>query len=87
MINAAMLCVPEFVPSPRRLPVRRSPRTYIATTEILDTQYRPIIRVAAPYEGHFKPTMVTGADGCLAGDLAEDLFGAPTLARTGTNGA
>ncbi len=31
--------------------------------------------------------MVTDADGCLAADLAEDLLGAPTLARTGTNGA
>ncbi len=87
LINAALLCAPEFVTSPRRIPLRRFPRTYISTTEILDPQYRPIIRVAAPYEGHFKPTMVTDADGCLAGDLAEDLLGAPTLARTGTNGA
>jgi len=86
LINAALLCAPEFVTSPRRLPVRRSPRTYIATTEILDPQYRPIIRVAAPYEAHFQPTMVTDADGCLAADLAEDLLGAPPLAGTGTNG-
>ena len=50
-----------------------SRRTYIATTEFLDPQYTPILRVAARFENYFRPTMVTDETGGLASELAEDL--------------
>ncbi len=88
--TAAMVTAPSLASAPTRMGLNRrdwQDRTFVTTTEHLDGCYRPAFRVESRYEDHFKPTMVTDADGCLAGDLAEDLLGAPTLARTGTNGA
>ncbi len=54
-------------------PQNRARQTYLAGTEVLDPQYTPMIRVAAAFENHFQPTMVTDESGAMADDLAEDL--------------
>ena len=81
MASAALICAPRLVTSPLPRRFRGDRRTYIGTTEFLDPQYTPIMRVAAAYEHHFRPTMVTGETGALADALAEDLGddSAPTL--------
>ena len=62
-----------FATSPSSIWSRRPRQTFLAGTEVLDPQYTPMIRVAAAFEGHFRPTMVTDGTGALADDLAEDL--------------
>ncbi len=73
MASAALICAPRLVTSPLPRRFRGDRRTHIGTTEFLDPQYTPIMRVAAAYETHFRPTMVTGETGALADALAEDL--------------
>ena len=73
MLSAALICMETSATSPGRLALRRPRQTYLGTTEFLDPQYTPMIRVAAAYEDYFRPTMVTGEDGRLAEDLAPDL--------------
>lgn len=74
MLSAALICMGTFATSPVRTSLRRPRQTYLGTTEFLDPQYTPMIRVAASYEEHFRPTMVTDESGKLAQDLAEDLL-------------
>ena len=74
MLSAALICMETFATSPVRTSLRRPRQTYLGTTEFLDPQYTPMIRVAASYEEHFRPTMVTDETGKLAQDLAEDLL-------------
>jgi hopanoid C-2 methylase len=72
-ISAALIAMESFASSPGRFH-RRDPRqTYFGPTEVLDPLYRPAMRVAARYEGHFRPTLVTDATGALAEDVAVDL--------------
>lgn len=68
----AMLCTPSFSSG---VPWRRAARwrTHLTTTEPLDALYTPAFRVDGRYEGHFRPTMVTDADGALNEALREDL--------------
>ena len=73
LASAALICAPCLVTSPGRMAFRRARRTYIATTEFLDPQYTPILRVAARFEKYFRPTLVTDETGGLACELAEDL--------------
>ena len=44
-------------------------------SEAIDRFYEPAFRVAAEYEGHFKPTMLTSRDREISEDLHEDVFG------------
>jgi len=48
---------------------RRKPRTYVSTTEALDSTYDPAFRIDSRFESYFKPTMVTDACGQLHNDL------------------
>lgn len=72
-MGGMLICTTSAASSPLQNPFRRSGQTYFGPTETLDPQYTPAIRVAAPYEEHFRPTMVTDGSGGLAEDLSEDL--------------
>ena len=48
-------------------------RTYIGTTEALDSTYTPALPVASRFAHYFKPTMLTDERGRLREELAEDL--------------
>ena len=73
MASAALLCAHEATTMGpwAWLTSRSRRRTHVTTTEALDTMYTPAFRLASRYEGHFKPTMVTDATGCLTSELAE----------------
>ncbi len=73
MLSGALICMETFATSPSGIGTQRPRQTYLAGTEALDPQYTPMIRVAAAFEDHFRPTMVTDESGALADDLAEDL--------------
>ncbi len=73
VLSGALICMETFATSPSSIWSQRPRQTYLAGTEVLDPQYTPMIRVAAAFEGHFRPTMVTDESGALADDLAEDL--------------
>ncbi len=73
VLNGALICMETFATSPSSIGSRRPRQTYLAGTEVLDPQYTPMIRVAAAFEDHFRPTMVTDESGALADDIAEDL--------------
>ena len=77
MMSAALICTATIATS-RRPFQRRERQTFLGTTETLDSQYTPSIRLAAKYEEYFRPTMVTDAAGSLAEDIVEDL----TVARS-----
>ena len=66
----AGLCAPRLSTGALAWPTRNR-RTYVATTEPLDRAYTPAFPVAAQYEGHFAPTMVTDAAGRLTAEMAE----------------
>ena len=51
----------------------RPRRTHVSGTDSLDPSYRPAFPVAARFEGSFRPTRLTEADGSLSPALAEDL--------------
>jgi len=68
--NAAALCAPRLSTGALAWPARNR-RTYVATTEPLDRTYTPAFPVAAQYQGHFRPTMVTDAAGRLAAEMSE----------------
>ncbi len=73
LVNAALLCAYSLATSPAN-PFGTSrqgrARTYVSTTEILDSVYTPSFRVASRYESYFQPTMVTDAGGQLSRELA-----------------
>ena len=48
-------------------------RTFVTTTEHVDPQYTPFMRVEARYEAHFTPTMLTDGSGRIADALFDDL--------------
>ena len=74
VLSGALICMETFATSPGSIGSKRPRQTYLAGTEALDPQYTPMIRVAAAFEGHFRPTMVTDESGALADDVAEDLL-------------
>ena len=49
-------------------------RTYVATTETLDSVYQPAFRVDWRYRNYFKPTMLTDQQGNLSETLQPDLL-------------
>ncbi|MFN2510887.1 MAG: radical SAM protein [Pyrinomonadaceae bacterium] len=74
LVNAALLCAYSLATSPATpfgTSRHRRARTYISTTEILDSVYTPSFRVASRYESYFRPTMVTDAGGQLSRELAD----------------
>jgi hypothetical protein len=78
--DAALLGLPSLVRAgamgPWALPARRAPaRTHLSTTERLDALYTPSLPVASRFRNHFVPTPITGPDGALVGELAEELMG------------
>jgi hypothetical protein len=68
--NAAALCAPTITSGAWS---RRTTRTFVATTEPLDNSYRSALPVASRFQDHFRPTMVTDAQGRLTDEMAEDL--------------
>jgi hypothetical protein len=72
MSGPMMLCAPNL--SSGRF-LRRSPRgrTFVTTTEPLDSLYTPAFRVDRRYESHFQPTMITDEHGALNVALRDDL--------------
>lgn len=76
LANAAQLCNPALTGARGQWKKRRSRRTYISTTEILDGLYHPAFPVSSRYESYFAPTMLTDGGGRLADGVVEDLFGA-----------
>jgi hypothetical protein len=49
-------------------------RTYIGTTEALDTVYKPAFRLDSKYAAYFRPTMLTDGQGNLNENLQADLL-------------
>jgi radical SAM superfamily enzyme YgiQ (UPF0313 family) len=67
--------------------LRRVPRrTYIGTTEPLDSIYTPAFPVASRYAHYFNPTMLTDERGRLTQDLAEDLQAHDLAPETASSG-
>jgi hypothetical protein len=58
---------------------QRKPRTYVSTTEPLDSMYNPAFRVDSKFESYFQPTMITDKAGALHNDLLRS--GLPGLQR------
>lgn len=53
---------------------KQPPRTFIGSTEPLDSVYQPAFPVDSTYEHYFKPTMLTDEKGYLSEALHEDLL-------------
>jgi hopanoid C-2 methylase len=76
LANPALLSAYAALTSPSPWHSLRRPaprRTYIGTTEPLDTTYTPAFSVAPRYAHYFRPTMLTDDRGHLTEALAEDL--------------
>jgi hopanoid C-2 methylase len=68
--NAGLLCVPNLMNGFKRAARRKErPRTYISTTEPLDSVYTPAFRVESRFEKYFQPVMVTDKSGNLSEDI------------------
>jgi len=83
----AMLCTPSLSSG---VPLRRAARrrSFVTTTEPLDSVYTPTFRVQGRYESHFRPTMITDASGALNEALQDDLaLGAPPPGHERTSAA
>ncbi|HEY7689695.1 MAG TPA: hypothetical protein VH835_13430, partial [Dongiaceae bacterium] len=72
-VSGALIAMECSASSPGRRRASRQERTYYGPTETLDPLYKPMIPVADRYRHYFRPTMVTDANGELAGDLVPDL--------------
>jgi hypothetical protein len=58
---------------------RSKPRTFVSTTEPLDTMYSPAFRVDSRFEPYFKPTMITDESGELHEDMLNSGLMKPSL--------
>lgn len=78
--NSALLCLPALAHNHSGL-WRRSgdgvQRTYVTTTEPVGPLYEPAFALPEHLRDHFRPTMITDADGRLVDDVAEDLASPP----------
>jgi hypothetical protein len=72
-VSAALICTQSAASSPLRPRVSRPRRTFHGPTEVLDPLYKPVIRLSTQYRRYFDPTMVTGPDGDLSEDIADDM--------------
>ncbi len=75
LLPTALICTEFAASSPTRLQVGRPRQTYFGPSEPLDPFYTPRFRVEERYRAHFRPTMITDADGASHADIAGDLTG------------
>jgi hypothetical protein len=75
LLPTALICTEFAASSPTRLQVGRPRQTYYGPSEPLDPFYTPRFRVEERYRAHFRPTMITDADGASHADIAGDLTG------------
>lgn len=76
LMNGAVLCAHTLATAPgclRNIVGRRQPRTYVSTTEAMDSVYKPAFAIAPRYANYFKPTTLIDKNGELSEDLADDL--------------
>jgi hypothetical protein len=52
----------------------KKPRTFVGSTEALDSVYQPEFRIDSRYQHYFEPTMLTDGDGNLCNAIHQDLF-------------
>ena len=52
----------------------KKPRTFVGSTEALDSVYQPAFRIDSCYQHYFEPTMLTDGDGNLCDAIHQDLF-------------
>lgn len=74
LTSPSLLCLYTQATSYGRLRHPAPRRTYLATTEELDSLYTPAFPVASRYAHYFKPTMLTNDSGSISDDLADDLL-------------
>ena len=79
--NAFLLCTPKLATGgyySHRIFLngqRKQRRTFIGSSEPLDSVYRPAFPIDSRYQHYFKPTMLTDKDGHLNEALHPDLLG------------
>ncbi len=87
-ITVASLLAPNVTSNPwlalRSLAGARShaPRTFVSTSERLDSVYRPAFHLPARFAAYFEPTPITDAGGDLPTALADDLLDTRYVTRT-----
>jgi hypothetical protein len=54
--------------------LNKKPRTFVGSTEALDSVYQPKFRIESRYQHYFEPTMLTDGDGNLCNAMRQDLF-------------
>ena len=80
MYNVSLLCTPKLSTATTDVGgffvngLRKRSRTYVGSTEPLDTVYKPAFPVNSRYEHYFKPTMLTDHEGNLLEALHADLL-------------
>jgi hopanoid C-2 methylase len=78
--NALLLCTPRLLTSIPDLSAHlsnvdgRARRTFVGSTEPLDSVYQPAFSIDPRYRNHFTPTMLTDGDGRISEALGEDLM-------------
>jgi len=78
--NTFLLCTPKLLtigPDIGRMfknRFKKQSRTFVGTTEPLDSLYQPAFRIDSGYEHYFKPTMLTDEHGNLCDALCPDLL-------------
>ncbi len=74
-LSAAAILAPSKVLSPGSVFTRKTARTHLSTTEVLDAVYTPRLPVARALRHYFEPTRITDDRGVLNEKIAEDLMG------------
>jgi hypothetical protein len=79
LYNGLLICIPQLATARDvgniAIQHRHRPkRTYIGSTEPLDSSYYPAFRVDSRYESYFQPTMLTDHTGKLNEDLERDIL-------------
>ena len=77
LLPTALICTEFAASSPTRLQLGRPRQTYYGPTEALDPFYTPRFRVEARFRDHFRPTMITDAEGAPHPDIAADVAASP----------
>jgi len=73
LANAALITAPLLATLPTRRGRGSAPRTHVSTTEPLDPTYEPALPVDGRHAHLLRPTMLTGADGAVAAEVAADV--------------
>ncbi len=78
--NALLLCTPMLSTVGSDIDkiilnrFKKQSRTFIGSTEILDSVYKPAFSIDSRYQHYFKPTLLTDEDGNLCDALHPDLL-------------